>query len=186
MARYVHIPNRCVAVECSIHCVWVEQGHQGKLPTGQDHFAAADVDVSPIAQPKTESHKRLRVEQSPHGTQVKHNNCLLFASLLVYISEKWSTRAPRSIKTSCLPFRNCGPYLAVIQRSLTRCGYHIGQIILIACIMEGGMVSLRSSGPCTARALAGSLRKYARKTETRRSIRAKVKKRVADAAAQES
>jgi AbrB family looped-hinge helix DNA binding protein len=52
-------------------------------------------------------------------------------------------------------------------------------------VVEGDTVSLRALGPCSAQALAGSLRQYARKAAEPGVIRAEVKKGVAHAAAQE-
>jgi AbrB family looped-hinge helix DNA binding protein len=52
-------------------------------------------------------------------------------------------------------------------------------------VVNGDMVSLRALGPSSARALAGSLRQYARKSTGQAAMRAEVKKGVGRAAAQE-
>jgi AbrB family looped-hinge helix DNA binding protein len=52
-------------------------------------------------------------------------------------------------------------------------------------VVEGETVSIRALGPCSARALAGSLGRYARKNKNTTAVRTKVKKGVARAAAQE-
>ena len=53
-------------------------------------------------------------------------------------------------------------------------------------VVEEESVSLRALESCSASALAGSLRHYARRSGHSKAIRAQVKKGVADAAARES
>ena len=52
-------------------------------------------------------------------------------------------------------------------------------------VVEGDSVSMRALESCSAQALAGSLRHYARKAPNPKAVRAQVKKGVADAAARE-
>jgi AbrB family looped-hinge helix DNA binding protein len=52
-------------------------------------------------------------------------------------------------------------------------------------VVEGDAVALRSLGACSAQALSGSLRQYARKANGHGKVRAEVKKGMADAAARE-